>query len=88
MATVRVRLTDLELGETGIIGEISLPEDGQQFLMRFGFFPDTEVKFSRRSPLGDPNIYSIDGAEVALRAETACQIFVSRASHLRTSEGP
>ncbi len=73
-----VVLTDLELGEVGTIDHISLPLDDQQFLMRIGFVPGAEVRFSRRAPLGDPSVYSVDGTEIALRAETARYIMVRR----------
>jgi Fe2+ transport system protein FeoA len=73
-----VALTDLELGEAGTIDHISLPPDDQQFLMRIGFVPGAEVRFSRRAPLGDPSVYAVDGTEIALRAETARYIMVRR----------
>jgi len=59
---------------------MSLPVEVQQALMRFGFIPDAEVTLRRRAPLGDPNVYSVDGSEVALRAETARHILVSPVS--------
>ena len=74
----RVALIDLELGEAGTIDQISLPPADQQFLMRIGFVPGAEIRFSRRAPLGDPGVYSVDGTEIALRAETASYIFVQR----------
>jgi Fe2+ transport system protein FeoA len=72
----RAVLSDLTLGESAVIDEIALPPETQQFLMRFGLFPGVEVKLSRRAPFGDPSSYWIDGAEIALRAETTRQIFV------------
>jgi len=36
-----------------------------------------QVRFSRRAPLGDPSVYSVDGTEIALRAETARHIMFS-----------
>lgn len=71
-----VALTDLEPGEAGTIDHISLPLADQQFLMRIGFVPGVQVRFSRRAPLGDPSVYSVDGTEIALRAETARAIMV------------
>jgi Fe2+ transport system protein FeoA len=65
-----VALIDLELGEAGTIAYISLPPADRQFLMRIGFVPGAQVRYSRRAPLGDPSVYSVDGAEIALRAET------------------
>ena len=74
---MRIRLSDLEAGETAVIEEVELPEAERQLLIRFGFFDGAEVRCSRRAPLGDPVIYSLDGSEVALRTETACRIFAS-----------
>ena len=74
---MRVRLSDLEPGEAAVIEEVALPELEQQVLIRFGFFDGAEVRCSRRAPLGDPVVYSVDGSEVALRTETACRIFAS-----------
>ncbi len=73
-----VPLTDLEAGESGTIGHISLPAAEQQFLMRVGFVPGVQVEFSRRAPMGDPSVYTVDGTEIALRAETASHITVRR----------
>jgi Fe2+ transport system protein FeoA len=73
-----VALIDLEVGEAGTIDHISLPPADQQFLMRIGFVPGAQVRYSRRAPLGDPGVYSVDGTEIALRAETASYIFVQR----------
>jgi ferrous iron transport protein A len=75
---MRVSLIDLEVGERGTIDHISLPPADQQFLMRIGFVPGAEISFSRRAPMGDPSVYSVDGTEIALRVETASHIFVQR----------
>jgi Fe2+ transport system protein FeoA len=73
---VDVPLIDLALGETGTIDHIALPPAEEHFLMRIGFVPGAQVRFSRRAPLGDPSVYSVDGTEIALRAETARHIMV------------
>lgn len=75
---MHIRLSDLEPGENVVIEEVALPEPERQLLARFGFFDGAAVRCSRRAPLGDPIVYSLDGSEIALRAETACQIFGSR----------
>ncbi len=82
MPQQQVALIDLELGEVGTIDYISLPPADEHFLMRIGFFPGAEVRFSRRAPLGDPSVYSVDGTEIALRAETASRIMVKRGGPL------
>jgi len=78
MPELLVALTDLAIGEAGTIDHISLSPGDQQFLMRIGFVPGAQVKFSRRAPLGDPSVYAVDGTEIALRAETASHIMVRR----------
>lgn len=88
MTQVPVALTDLDIGEAGTIDHISLPPADQQFLMRLGFVPGTEIRFSRRAPMGDPGVYSIDDTHVALRAETAGRIFVSRRERFPITELP
>jgi ferrous iron transport protein A len=72
----RAMLADLEPGQAGVIDEIDLPREIQQFLLRFGFSTGVEIKVSHRAPFGDPTAYRIEGAEIALRAETARHIFV------------
>jgi len=63
---MRVRLSELKPGEAAVIEDVALPEGERQLLMRFGFFDGAEVRCSRRAPLGDPVIYSLDGSESRL----------------------
>ena len=84
---VRSILADLEPGQAAVIDEIALPTETQEFLRRFGFSPGVEIKVSRRAPFGDPTAYRIDGAEIALRAETARHIFVVSLSSLEKESG-
>jgi len=88
MTQLPVALTDLEVGEGGSIDHIALPPYDQQFLMRIGVVRGAEVRFSRRAPLGDPSVYSVDGTEIALRAETASYIFVQRGRLARLGDLP
>ncbi len=39
--------------------------------MHLGFIPEMRVLALRRAPAGDPTVYCVDGAEIALRRETA-----------------
>lgn len=64
-------LTDLRIGETGILVALDLPDSVQNYLMHMGFVPDALVTALRRAPAGDPTVYRIDGMEIALRHETA-----------------
>ncbi len=64
-------LSELKVGQTGILVALDLPESVQNHLMHMGFVPDALVTTLRRAPAGDPTVYYIDGMEIALRHETA-----------------
>jgi ferrous iron transport protein A len=69
-------LSDLTVGESGVLIALDLPENVQNHLMHMGFVPDAEVTALRRAPAGDPTVYRVDGLEIALRHETASAIRV------------
>ena len=69
-------LSELKVGETGVLIALDLPESVQNHLMHMGFVPDAIVTALRRAPAGDPTVYGIDGMEIALRHETADSIRV------------
>ena len=67
-------LSKLNLGESGVLVGLDLPESVQNHLMHMGFVPDALVTVLRRAPAGDPTVYGVDGMEIALRRETAAAI--------------
>lgn len=69
-------LSELTVGETGVLVALDLPESVQNHLMHMGLVPDALVRAVRRAPAGDPTVYLIDGMEIALRRETASAIRV------------
>jgi len=69
-------LSELQVGESGVLVGLDLPESVQNHLMHMGFVPDAQVTALRRAPAGDPTVYAIDGMEIALRVETAKAIRV------------
>lgn len=69
-------LSELNIGESGVLVGLDLPESVQNHLMHMGFVPDAHVTALRRAPAGDPTVYGIDGMEIALRIETAKAIQV------------
>ena len=73
-------LSELKVGETGVLVSLDLPESVQNHLMHMGFVPDALVTALRRAPAGDPTVYGIDGMEIALRHETAESIRVRPAT--------
>jgi len=64
-------LSELKVGECGVLVALNLPESVQNHLMHMGFVPDALVTSLRRAPAGDPTVYGVDGMEIALRHETA-----------------
>jgi Fe2+ transport system protein FeoA len=64
-------LSELKVGESGVLVALDLPESVQNHLMHMGFVPDALVTALRRAPAGDPTVYEVDGMEIALRHETA-----------------
>jgi ferrous iron transport protein A len=64
-------LSDLAIGSCATLATLELPEEIQGQLMHLGFVPESRVLALRRAPAGDPTVYCVDGAEVALRKETA-----------------
>ena len=67
-------LSELQVGESGVLVAIDLPESVQNHLMHMGFVPDALVTVLRRAPAGDPTVYGVDDMEIALRHETAAAI--------------
>jgi Fe2+ transport system protein FeoA len=73
-------LSELKVGESGLVVALDLPDSVQNHLMHMGFVPDALVTVLRRAPAGDPTVYGVDGMEIALRHETAGSI------RMRTAE--
>jgi ferrous iron transport protein A len=69
-------LSELEVGESGVLVALDLPPGVQNHLMYMGFVPEARVKAVHRAPAGDPTVYAVDGIEIALRKETARAIRV------------
>jgi Fe2+ transport system protein FeoA len=67
-------LSELKVGESGVLVALDLPESVQNHLMHMGFVPGALVTVLLRAPAGDPTVYGVDGMEIALRRETAAAI--------------
>jgi ferrous iron transport protein A len=62
-------LSDLAVGESGILEEFHMPPNIAEHLMNLGFVPGLEVFVARSGPGGNPRVYRVDGTEVALRRD-------------------
>ena len=62
-------LSDLALGESGILENFDMPLSIAEHLMNLGFVPGLEILVARSGPGGNPRVYRVDGTEVALRRD-------------------
>lgn len=73
-------LAELRQGEEGVLDRLEVAEDIAGRLMELGFLPGARVLAAATAPGGDPQIFRIDGSDVALRSETA-RLLVLRQLH-------
>jgi ferrous iron transport protein A len=77
-ATVPASLTDLRRGDAAILEGIDLPGEDARRLMELGFLPGTRITAGLSAPGGDPQVFQVDGSEIALRRETARRVKIRR----------
>ena len=70
-------VADLEIGEKGIIEELSFVEIPLP-LMEMGCIPGKEVTLIQFSPLKDPLYIQVNGSHFAIRRETAEKIILAK----------
>jgi ferrous iron transport protein A len=80
-------LSDIAVGGSAVVTSIELPHDVGDHLMHLGFLPEATIDVLRRAPAGDPTVYRVEGAEIALRRETARHIQVRRPDRCRPDQG-
>jgi ferrous iron transport protein A len=75
-------LVELRPGEQGVLDRLDLPDDISRRLMELGFLPGSSVVAALSAPGGDPRVFRVDGAEIALRRETAARLLLRGATAL------
>jgi Fe2+ transport system protein FeoA len=76
--TLPASLMDLRRGDAAILDGIDLPPEDARRLMELGFLPGAQITAGRSAPGGDPQVFQVDGSEIALRRETARRLTVRR----------
>lgn len=76
LSSLPSRLADLAPGQTAVIAELALPHEAAEPLMELGLMAGSQVLAVRPAPGGDPVVYRVDGAEIALRRETTQNIAI------------
>jgi ferrous iron transport protein A len=75
----RKTLAELEQNQEGTLETIDLPHDLTHRLMELGFIPGITVTAAQSAPGGDPQVFRVDGTEIALRRETARHMWLETA---------
>lgn len=70
LGSLDVQLAEARLGATVVVEAVADDPAGRR-LAALGFVPGTRVVVGRRAPLGDPTVYRVRGADVAVRREAA-----------------
>jgi ferrous iron transport protein A len=81
-------LMDLRQGDAAILDGIDLPQEDARRLMELGFLPGTQITAGRSAPGGDPQVFQVDGSEIALRRETARRLTVRRKKTVKLDAKP
>jgi Fe2+ transport system protein FeoA len=71
-------LSELPDGESAHVHDLGMSAHIAEHLMNLGFIPGVEIMPARSAPGGDPRVYRVDGAEVAVRRELSRKIRVRR----------
>jgi ferrous iron transport protein A len=81
-------LVELRRGEQGVLDRLDLPEDLSRRLMELGFVPGSPVVAAHSAPGGDPRVFRVDGAEIALRREIAARLLLRPESKVKAAAVP
>ena len=76
VATGRLSLAQLPLGSSAVVESVLDGSPIAARLLDLGFVPGTRVRALRRSPLGDPVLFEVRGAQLCLRRSEASRILV------------
>ena len=86
--TLPASLVDLRQGDAAILDGIDLPAEDARRLMELGFVPGMQITVGRSAPGGDPQVFQVDGSEIALRRETASRLKVRRRKTAKPDKNP
>lgn len=70
-------ISNLKKGERGIIEQVSL-SNIPLCLLEMGFLPGKEITMIQPAPLNDPLCIKVNGTRIAIRANTANKIKISK----------
>ena len=71
-----MKLSDLMIGQTGVVQGFDLSKQVLQRLQKMGITTGVKITLIRRAPLFEPLEYCVRGVYLALRKSEADKIFV------------
>ncbi|WP_446897324.1 FeoA family protein [Clostridium sp. LBM24168] len=75
-------LSSIEIGESARVENITAAGLLRERMLAIGLTKGVEVEVVRRGPSGDPTVYNIRGAMIALREDEASMVYVSQNNFL------
>ena len=73
-----MKLNELEINQTGVIGEVGGEGALRQHFLDMGVIPGAEITLVKYAPMGDPIEFRIHGYELTLRVADAEKITISK----------
>ena len=84
---IKMKLSELEIKETGIIEEVEGEGALRQHFLDMGVIPGAEITLVKYAPMGDPAEFRIHGYELTLRLSDAEKIKITK-TQKRSEETP
>lgn len=77
-------LSNIEIGKSVRVENITARGLLRERMLAIGLTKGAEVEVIRRGPSGDPTVYNIRGAMIALREDEASLVYVSQSNFLNS----
>lgn len=81
-------LSELGVGERGVVRELSGNPASKRRLLSMGFVPGAVVDVLRKAPMGDPVAFAVKDYCISLRKEEAAQVAVEPVEELSLASAP
>jgi Fe2+ transport system protein FeoA len=81
-------LSELRVGERGVVRELAGNPASKRRLLSMGFVPGAEVEVLRVAPMGDPVAFAVKGYCISLRKDEAAQVAVEQVEEMSLASAP
>jgi len=80
MLPSRMTLSELQIGEKGVIADVVGSDGVAARLLEMGLLPGETIEVIGRAPMGDPTEYSVVGYRISLRRVESARVQVDKVS--------